>query len=111
LHATFFGLFYVVDFFLFVVLIFVTKLRRGTVTRLVKNAKRSYMAKLLKPSLSSKNLENVGLAEGKLDAGSILFAPEELISFYSIDAVVDLPSSEVPLKFVKLCHTTIDAFI
>jgi hypothetical protein len=52
-------------------------LMRRTVTRLVKNAKRSYMAKFLNPSLPLKvlwkNLKIVGAVEDGLDAGPILF--------------------------------------
>jgi retron-type reverse transcriptase len=72
------------------------KLMRRTVTRLVKNAKRSYMAKFLNPSLPSnvlwKNLKVVGAAEDKLDTGPVLFPPDELNTFYSLDVAVDLPS-------------------
>jgi Reverse transcriptase (RNA-dependent DNA polymerase) len=72
------------------------KLIRRAVTRLVKNAKRSYMAKFLNPSLPSnilwKNLKTIGAAEDKLDTGPVLFSPEELNTFYSLDTLIDLPS-------------------
>jgi hypothetical protein len=71
------------------------KLMRRKVTRLIKNAKRSYMAKFLNPSLPSnilwKNLKIVGAAQDKLDTGPVLFSSEELNSFYSLDTVTDLP--------------------
>jgi Reverse transcriptase (RNA-dependent DNA polymerase) len=87
------------------------KLIRRTVTRLVKNAKRSYMAKFLNPSLPSrvlwKNLRSVGAAEDKLDSGPIMFSPDELNNFYSSDTVPYSPNtssnpsiSNQPDKFV-----------
>jgi Reverse transcriptase (RNA-dependent DNA polymerase) len=70
---------------------------RRKVTRLVKNAKRSYMAKFLNPSLPSKvlwrNLKLVGAAEDKLDNSPIIFSPDELNTFYSLDCDTDLPNS------------------
>jgi Reverse transcriptase (RNA-dependent DNA polymerase) len=73
------------------------KLIRRKVTRLVRNAKRSYMAKFLNPSLPSrvlwKNLRSVGAAEDKLDAGPIIFSPDELNNYYSSDVVRDLPNT------------------
>lgn len=63
---------------------------RRTVTRLVKTAKRSYMAKFLNPSLPSrvlwKNLKMIGATEDPSD-GPVIFSPEELNTFYSLDAV------------------------
>jgi hypothetical protein len=53
------------------------------------------LTKFLNPSLPSKILwkllENDGAAEDELHAGAILFSPEELNAYYSMDAVVDLP--------------------
>jgi Reverse transcriptase (RNA-dependent DNA polymerase) len=73
------------------------KLIRRKVTRLVRGAKISYMAKFLNPSLPSrvlwKNLKMVGVAEDKLDSGPIIFSPDELNNFYSSDVAIDLPNS------------------
>jgi hypothetical protein len=75
------------------------KLIRRLVTRLVKNAKRSYMAKFLNPSLPSrtlwKNLKQVGAAEDKLDTAPIIFTPNELNTFYAMDSVPDLPNASL----------------
>jgi Reverse transcriptase (RNA-dependent DNA polymerase) len=71
------------------------KLTRRMVTRLIKNAKRSYMAKFLNPSLPPeilwKNLKTIGAAEDKLDSVPILFSPDELNISYSLNAEVELP--------------------
>jgi hypothetical protein len=73
------------------------KLVRRKATRLVGNAKRSYMAKLLNPSLPSgvlwRNLRVVGVAENKLDSCPIMFPPDELNTFYSSEVVRNLPNS------------------
>jgi hypothetical protein len=51
---------------------------RRTVTRLVRNAKGAYMAKLLNPSrVLWKNLRLVGVAEDKSDSGRIIIMPDE----------------------------------
>jgi hypothetical protein len=78
------------------------KLIRRKVSRLVRNAKRSYMAKLLNPSLATgvlwRNLRVVGVAENKLDSGPIMFPPDELNTFYSSDVVRDLPNTNSVLS-------------
>jgi hypothetical protein len=69
---------------------------RRTVNRLVRNAKRSYMAKFLNPSLPSQilwnNLKMVGAADDKLDTGPVLFSADELNTFYSLDSGTVLSS-------------------
>jgi Reverse transcriptase (RNA-dependent DNA polymerase) len=71
------------------------KLIRRRVTQLIKAAKRSYMARFLNPSLPSNilwnNLKSVGAAENKLDTGPVLFSPDELNDFYSLNSGADLP--------------------
>jgi hypothetical protein len=58
------------------------------------------MAKFLNPSLPSnvlwKKLKSIGAAEDKLDTGSVIFSPDELNTFYSLDPGVDLPVSGIP---------------
>jgi hypothetical protein len=60
------------------------------------------MAKFLNPSLPSKilwkTLRTIGAAEDKLDTGLIIFSPDELNTFYSLDAGVDLPGLNIPLS-------------
>jgi Reverse transcriptase (RNA-dependent DNA polymerase) len=73
---------------------------RRTVTRLVRTAKRSYMAKFLNPSLPSgilwKNLRSVGAAEDKMDSGPVIFSADELNRSYSLnDGVTLLDSSNI----------------
>jgi hypothetical protein len=72
------------------------KQMRKTVTRLVRTAKRSYMARFLNPSLSSKilwkNLRSVGAVDSSLDTAPVIFSPDELNVFYSSNIVVDPPS-------------------
>jgi hypothetical protein len=73
---------------------------RRTVTRLIKNAKRSYMTKFLNPSLPSKtlwkNLKLIGAAEDTLDTAPVIFSPNDLNSFYSSHVSVELPESRIP---------------
>jgi hypothetical protein len=52
-------------------------------------------------------LKIVGAAEDRLDAGPILSSPEELNTFYSIDAVVDLP----PTNVLQLTSNQSDSFV
>jgi hypothetical protein len=58
------------------------------------------MAKFLNPSLPSKtlwkNLRAIGAAGDKLDTGPIIFSPDELNTFYSLDVDVDLPGPSIP---------------
>jgi hypothetical protein len=55
----------------------------------------------------------VGVAENKLDSGPIMFSPDELNTFYSLDVVRNLPQycllkshavglDGIPLKSLKL---------
>jgi hypothetical protein len=56
------------------------------------------MAKFLNPSLPSnilwKNLKSIGAVE--LDTGPVIFSPDELNTFYSLNAEVDLPGTNIP---------------
>jgi hypothetical protein len=75
------------------------RLVRRRVTRLIRNAKRSYMATFLNLSLPTgifwKNMKD-------LDSGPIMFSPDELNTFYSSDVVGDLPNSNTA------CHLQIN---
>jgi hypothetical protein len=63
------------------------KRARKTVTRLVKTAKRNYMARFLNPGLATKilwkNLRSVGIVENSIDSAPIIYTPNELNMFYS----------------------------
>jgi hypothetical protein len=78
------------------------RLVRRKFTRLVRNAKRSYMTKLLNPLLPSgvlwRNLRVVGMAEKKRDSGPIMFPPDGLNTFYLSDLERDLPNSNTVLS-------------
>jgi hypothetical protein len=43
-----------------------------------------------------KNLRAIGAAQDKLDTGPIIFSPDELNTFYSLDSGVDLPGPIIP---------------
>jgi Reverse transcriptase (RNA-dependent DNA polymerase) len=72
---------------------------RKNVVRLVKNAKRSYYARLLNPSLPSKilwkNLKSIGVTENQHDSGPIIFSPDQLNNFYCSSPVVDTPGTNL----------------
>jgi hypothetical protein len=39
---------------------------------------------------------NIGAAEDKLDTGPVIFSPDELNTFYSLDPGADLPGPSIP---------------
>jgi hypothetical protein len=58
------------------------------------------MARFLNPSLPTrilwKNFKSVGAAEDKLDYVLVLFSPDELNSFYSLDEPVEHAGTGTP---------------
>jgi hypothetical protein len=57
------------------------------------------MAKFLNPSRPSNILwknESDWCCEDKLNTGPVIFSPDELNTFYSLDVGVDLPGPSIP---------------